>query len=95
MMIRNMQQQYPAERLAQRVRAMTPLFWAKVDMGVMVMSAARIPLIPSARMPPWMRESKSSPSTSRRDTSQVAVISPIASQAQMMKIASKGRTSGP
>lgn len=52
MIIKNMAQQYPAFRLAQRVRAMTPLFWAKVDMGVMVQRAARRPLNPSARIPP-------------------------------------------
>lgn len=51
------QQQYPAVRFAQRVRAITPLFCAKVVMGVMVPSAARMPLIPSARTPPWMRVS--------------------------------------
>jgi hypothetical protein len=35
-MIRKMEQANPALRLAQRVRAMTPLFWAKMDMGVTV-----------------------------------------------------------
>lgn len=62
------QQQYPALRFAHRVRAMTPLFCAKVDMGVMVMKAASMPLSPSARMPPWMRESNTSPSTSSWET---------------------------
>ena len=65
---RTYQQQYPALRFAHRVRAMTPLFCAKVDMGVMVMRAASMPLSPSARMPPWMRESKTSPSTSSWET---------------------------
>lgn len=59
------QQQYPAVRLAQRVRAMTPLFWAKVDMGVMVIRAARMPFKPSANTPPWIRDSYIAPSTSR------------------------------
>jgi hypothetical protein len=35
-MIKKMEQANPALRLAQRVRAMTPLFWAKMDMGVTV-----------------------------------------------------------
>jgi len=117
------QQQYPALRFAHRVRAMTPLFCAKVDMGVMVMRVASIPLSPSARMPPWMRESNTSPSTSSWETggvivsrvlrvaglegkiggrevgiclpSQVAVMSPIASHAQIMKMVIIGSTSGP
>ena len=67
------QQQYPALRFAHRVRAMTPLFCAKVDMGVMVMRAASMPLSPSARMPPWMRESNTSPSTSSWETGGVIV----------------------
>ena len=79
MTMRKKQAAYPALRLAQRVKAMTPLFWAKVDIGVMVHKPASIPLNPSAKIPPWIRESKSLPSTWRRDTSQVAVISPIAS----------------
>lgn len=44
--------QYPAFLFAQRVRAMTPLFWAKVLIGVIVINAARRPLQPSAKMPP-------------------------------------------
>jgi hypothetical protein len=31
---------------------MTPLFWAKVDIGVIVQRAASNPFMPSARMPP-------------------------------------------
>ena len=46
-------------------------------------------------MPPWMRESKSSPSTSSRETSHVAVMSPMASMARTMYTASRGRTMGP
>lgn len=83
MTMRKKQAKYPAVRLAQRVSAMTPLFWAKVDMGVMVARPAIIPLKPSARIPPWIRESKSLPSTWRRETSHVAVMSPIASIMQM------------
>jgi len=51
-MIRKKQQAYPAFRFAQRVRAITPLFWAKVDMGVMVKRQASMPLNPSAKTPP-------------------------------------------
>jgi hypothetical protein len=36
MIMRKKQQAYPALRFAQRVRAITPLFWANVDMGVIV-----------------------------------------------------------
>jgi len=50
-------------------------------MGVMVQRPAMMPFRPSASTPPWMRESKSLPSTSRRETSQVAVMSPMASMA--------------
>lgn len=78
------QQAYPAVRLAHRVKAMTPLFCAKVDMGVMVQRPAMMPFSPSANTPPWIRESNSLPSTWRRETSQVAVISPIASIASTM-----------
>lgn len=78
------QHAYPALRFAQRVNAMTPLFCANVDMGVMVQRPAMMPLRPSARTPPWMRLSNMAPSTSRRDTSQVAVMSPMASMARTM-----------
>lgn len=64
-------------------------------MGVIVQRAAMMPFRPSARTPPWMRESKRAPSTSRRDTSQVAVMSPMASMAMTMKTARSGSTSGP
>ena len=79
MMRRKKQAAYPALRLAHRVRAMTPLFCAKVLRGVMVRRPLSMPLKPSARTPPWILESKRRPSTSRRETSQVAVMSPIAS----------------
>lgn len=55
-----------------------------VVIGVMVIKPARTPLMPSAKTPPWIRDSKRRPSTSSLETSQVAVISPMASQAQMM-----------
>ncbi len=79
MTMRKKQQQYPAFRLAQRVRAMTPLFCANVETGVIVQRQANMPLSPSARTPPWILELKMGPSTSRRDTSQRAVMSPMAS----------------
>ncbi len=44
MTIRKKQQKYPAVRFAQRVRAMTPLFWANVDMGVIVARPASMPV---------------------------------------------------
>src|SRR5579871_4661737 len=52
MMSNQIQQQYPALRFAQRVSAITPLFCAKVDIGVIVQRPARIPLKPSASTPP-------------------------------------------
>jgi len=52
MTIKKKQQQYPALRFAHRVRAITPLFCAKVDMGVIVHKPASIPLMPSASTPP-------------------------------------------
>ncbi len=45
--MRNRQQNRPAVRLAQRVIAITPLFWAKMDRGVTVKRADRKPPIPS------------------------------------------------
>ena len=45
----------PADRDAQRERAMTPLFCEKVVLGGVVKSAARKELTPSARSPPWTR----------------------------------------
>lgn len=52
MMRRKKQAAYPALRFAHLVKAITPLFWAKVDMGVIVHRPASMPLRPSARMPP-------------------------------------------
>jgi len=61
----------PAFRFAHRVRAITPLFWAKILivslrmmvqtylMGVTVNRAEKNPAIPSARIPPWIRLSNS------------------------------------
>lgn len=61
----------PAFRFAHRVRAITPLFWAKILivslrivsqtylMGVTVNKAEKNPAIPSARIPPWIRLSNS------------------------------------
>ncbi|XMA16327.1 hypothetical protein WAI453_009118 [Rhynchosporium graminicola] len=89
------QQAYPALRLAHRVRAITPSFWARVDMGVIVQRPANMPLSTSAKTPPWMRESKSLPSTWRRDMSQVAVMSPIASIMKMRSTVIKGKIIGP
>lgn len=60
-MVKTYQQKYPALRLAHRVRAMTPLFCAKVVIGVTVIRAARTLLKPSARSPPWILESNVSP----------------------------------
>ena len=91
---RKKQQQKPAVRLAHLVRAMTPLFWAKTDMGVMVISPARMEVRPLPSTPPWIRESKVSPSTASRDTSQVAVISPMDSIMMTRYSASRGRMSG-
>jgi hypothetical protein len=79
MTIRKKHAAYPALRFAHRVRAMTPLFWAKVDIGVMVQRPASMPLMPSAKIPPWILESKSLPSTWSLETSHVAVMSPMAS----------------
>ena len=95
MMIRKKQAAYPAFRLAQRVNAMTPLFCAKVDMGVIVQRPASKPLKPSANTPPWIRESNSLPSTSSLDTSQVAVMSPMASIMRTMYTAINGKIMGP
>ena len=64
-------------------------------MGVMVQRPASIPLRPSARIPPCIRESKSLPSTWRRETSQVAVMSPIASIIRIRYTARMGRIRGP
>jgi hypothetical protein len=50
--IRIKQQQYPAVLLAHRVKAMTPLFWAKVVIGVIVASAAKMEFNPSASTAP-------------------------------------------
>lgn len=77
MMIRKKQAANPALRLAHLVKLMTPLFCANTDIGVIVHRPAMQPESPSARIPPWMRESNKSPSTSNRETSQVAVMSPI------------------
>ena len=81
-------------RFAQRVSAITPLFCAKTDIGVIVHRPAIRQVTPLPRTPPWMRESKPGPSTSLRDTSQVAVISPMVSIITTMYTASSGRISG-
>lgn len=52
MRIKKKQAAYPAFLLAQRVRAITPLFCAKVDIGVIVHKQASMPFIPSTRTPP-------------------------------------------
>jgi len=62
--------------------AITPLFCAKTDRGVTVKRADKKPPIPSLRMPPWIRESNTSPTTGWRDTSAEAVMSPMASIAR-------------
>lgn len=46
--IRKKQHHRPAPRFAQRVMAITPLFWANTDKGVTVKSAEMKPPIPSA-----------------------------------------------
>jgi hypothetical protein len=95
MTIKKKQQQYPALRLAHRVKAITPLFCANVDIGVIVQRPASMPLKPSARMPPCIRESNNLPSTSKRLTSHVAVISPMASIMRTINTARSGNTIGP
>merc|ERR1712070_221669 len=55
----------PTERLAQLVSAIRPLFCEKVVLGGEPNTVAKNELIPSARMPPWMREEMSSLSLMR------------------------------
>ncbi|MNH17593.1 hypothetical protein D3C79_772740 [compost metagenome] len=45
----------PTWRLATPVSWMTPLFWAKVDMGKVEKTAASMELAPSASTPPLIR----------------------------------------
>lgn len=80
--MRKKQHHRPAPRFAHRVIAMTPLFCANIDRGVTVKRAEKKPPIPSLRIPPWIRESKRSPTTSCRETSADAVMSPMASMAR-------------
>lgn len=51
-MISQQAQARPARRDAHRVRAITPLFWEKVVLGMLVPRAARKLEIPSPRRPP-------------------------------------------
>jgi len=60
MMSSHAAQEKPAEREAQRVSAMMPLFWEKVVLGGEPMRHATMELTPSARTPPAMRASYSS-----------------------------------
>ncbi len=54
--------------------AMTPLFCEKVVLGMEVNKPDRMELIPSARSPPWMEVSYSSPLVSNAELSKVAGI---------------------
>mmetsp|Transcript_54216 Transcript_54216/g.172089 ORF Transcript_54216/g.172089 Transcript_54216/m.172089 type:complete len:219 (-) Transcript_54216:1052-1708(-) len=92
--ISQMAHEMPAAREAQRVRAITPLFWEKVVLGGVVMKPAMKELIPSASRPPWTRESASSPSDGISDTSQDALMSPAVSMVEIMKPMRMGRKAG-
>ncbi len=111
--MRKKQHHLPAARLAQRVMAITPLFYRRVlnvswtcvcdpihlgeygqgsngkqrrketsdSIALDKTNQSVKSAIPEVltRIPPWIRESNSSPCTSTRETSAEAVISPIAS----------------
>jgi hypothetical protein len=79
-------------------RVHTPLFWAKIVVGVVVHSGASTLQIPSAVRPPCTRSSTPSPlseSTSRPETSAVATTSPRQETKVVMHAAISGRTSEP
>ena len=83
----------PADRDAHCVSAMTPLFCENVVLGRTVMSAERNEAMPSASRPPWMRES-SCPSSSTREASADAEMSPMDSTVVMMKARRVGMMAG-
>mmetsp|Transcript_26996 Transcript_26996/g.83151 ORF Transcript_26996/g.83151 Transcript_26996/m.83151 type:complete len:229 (-) Transcript_26996:16-702(-) len=64
---------------------MTPLFCEKVVLGGDVKGHAKRELKPSARRPPWTRDSKSSPLTGSLDAAQDMVTSPIVSAVDTKK----------
>mmetsp|Transcript_15351 Transcript_15351/g.31689 ORF Transcript_15351/g.31689 Transcript_15351/m.31689 type:complete len:224 (+) Transcript_15351:257-928(+) len=62
-------QAYPARRLAHLVKAMTPLFWEKVVLGMVVKKPDNKLLMASDVKPPWRDSLYSSVSVSSMDTS--------------------------
>ncbi|CSB77658.1 Uncharacterised protein [Vibrio cholerae] len=66
------------------------MFWLNVEFGKLLNTAARAELRPSANTPPLMRFIYTGPFTGSSDTSEVAVISPIASSAVIRKISTRG-----
>ena len=58
-----------------------PLFWAKMELGKLLKTAASMELKPSAKMPPCARLMNTGPSTGSPEMSELAVMSPKASTA--------------
>ena len=88
-------QHTPALLEAHLVKAITPLFWENVVLGMPVAKAAAKEHKPSESKPPWTDLSNSSDSVSSSDASYVAWISPIVSTDVTKKAINNGNTAGP
>ncbi|MNF98400.1 hypothetical protein D3C84_812570 [compost metagenome] len=68
----------------------TPLFWAKVTIGMLLNTAAMAELRPSASRPDLIRRMYTGPLTGCREIIELAVRSPAASNGETRKITATG-----